>query len=127
MVGNAHPTPIARAKLKHTAFKELNQKAIVNVCYGDGNFIRYKGLRILGIDGSKIMLPDTKDVIKEFGQIRYTTGKDGPEGEHAYGLASVMYDVLNRIAVDSVLSNARAYEVDLAIGHLEHTREGRTL
>jgi hypothetical protein len=28
---------------------------------------------------------------------------------------------LNRVAVDSVLSTARAYEVDLAIGHLEHS------
>jgi hypothetical protein len=46
------------------------------------------------------------------------------EGQRAYGLASVMYDVLNRIGVDSVLSNARAYyEVDLAVGHLEHTRD----
>jgi hypothetical protein len=32
-----------------------------------------------------------------------------------------MYDVLNRIAVDSFLGAARAYEVDLAIGHLEHS------
>ena len=113
----------ARAKIKHTAFIELNQKAVVNVCYGDGNFKRYKGFRVLGIDGSKVLLPDTKDVINEFGQIRYITGKEGQEGQHAYGLASVMYDVLNRIGVDSVLSNARAYEVDLAVGHLDYTRE----
>jgi len=113
----------ARAKLRHTAFIELNQKAIVNVCYGDGNFKRYKGFRMLAIDGSKVILPDTEDVIREFGQISYKTGKDGQEGQRAYGLASVMYDVLNRIGVDSVLSNARAYEVDLAVGHLEQSRE----
>jgi hypothetical protein len=113
----------ARSKLKHTAFIELNQKAIVNVCYGDGNFKRYKGLRMLAIDGSKILLPDTEDVIKKFGQIRYTTRKAGHEGQRTYGIGSVMYDVLNRIGVDSVLSNARAYEVDLAVGHLQYTSE----
>jgi hypothetical protein len=114
----------ARAKLKHTAFIELNEKAIVGVCYGDGNFKRYKGFRVLGIDSSKIILPDTKDVINEFGQIRYTTGDKGQEGERTYGLASVMYDVLNRIAVDSVLGNAKAYEVDLSERHLKYTTDG---
>jgi hypothetical protein len=29
-----------------------------------------------------------------------------------------MYDVLNRVALDSVLGPARAYEVDLAMKHL---------
>ena len=111
----------ARTKLSHTAFIELNQKAIVNVCYGDGDFIRYKGLRLLGVDSSKVILPDTQDIIEEFGQIRYTTVKEGQEGERTYGLASVMYDVLNRLAVDSVMSHAHAYEVDLAVAHLKHT------
>jgi hypothetical protein len=72
----------------------------------------------LGIDGSKLLLPDTKDVIKEFGQISYRSDKNLPEGKHAYGMASVMYDVLNQIAVNSVLGIARAYEVDLAMKHL---------
>jgi len=117
----------ARAKLKHTAFIELNREAIVGVCYGDGDFKRYKGFRVLGIDGSKLLLPDTFDVIKEFGQISYRSDKNLPKGQHAYGMASVMYDVLNRIAVNSVLGPARAYEVDLAIGHLEYTQENDLL
>jgi len=43
-------------------------------------------------------------------------------GQHGYGLASVMYDVLNKVVVDSVIANAKAYEVDLAIDHLQHTQ-----
>ena len=117
----------ARAKLKHTAFIELNREAVVGVFYGDGDFKRYKGFRMLGIDGSKLRLPDTEDIIEEFGQISYRSDKNLPEGQHTYGVASVMYDVLNRIAVDSTLGRARAYEVDLAVGHLEYTQENDLL
>jgi hypothetical protein len=117
----------ARAKLKHTAFIELNREAVVGVCYGDGDYKRYKGFRVLGIDGSKLLLPDTTDVIKEFGQISYRWDKNLPKGQHAYGIASVMYDVLNHVAVDSVLGQARSYEVDLAMKHLEYTQENDLL
>jgi len=117
----------ARAKLKHTAFIELNREAVVNVCYGNDHFKTYKGFRVLGIDGSKLRLPDMFDVINEFGQISYRSNSNQPKGQHAYGLASVMYDVLNRIAVTSVLAGARSYEVDLAVKHLEQTQENDLL
>ena len=42
-------------------------------------------------------------------------------------MASVMYDVLNRVAIDSHLGKAQDYEVNLALGHLEHTRKGDLL
>lgn len=112
-----------RVQLKHTAFIELNQKAVVEVKYGDDEFKRYKGMRVLGIDGSKILLPNTVDVINTFGCIRYSNDHPEVQGAHAYGLASVMYDVLNRIALDSQLGTARAYEVDLAREHLVYTHE----
>ena len=118
----------ARAKLKHTAFIELNRELVFKcVCYGEGDYIRYKGFRVLGIDGSKLLLPDTTDVIKEFGQISYRSDKNLPKGQHAYGMASVMYDVFNKIAVNSVLGTARAYEVDLAMKHLEYTQDNDLL
>ncbi|WP_176371022.1 hypothetical protein [Crenothrix polyspora] len=44
----------ARYKLKHTAFIELNQKAIVDVVYQDQDFKKFWGKRLLSIDGSKI-------------------------------------------------------------------------
>ena len=47
----------ARSHLSHKALIELNQEAIVKVCYGDGEYERYKGYRVLGIDGSKVYLP----------------------------------------------------------------------
>lgn len=117
----------AGVKLKHTAFIELNREAIVSVGYGDDEFKRYRGFRVLGIDGSKRLLPDTQDIIQEFGYISYRSHSKVPEGQPAYGVASVMYEVLNRIAVDSTLDPARAYEVDLAMKHLEYTQENDLL
>ena len=42
----------ARYKLQHTAFIELNQKAVVESRYRDANFRTFWGFRVLGIDGS---------------------------------------------------------------------------
>ncbi|BCG65167.1 MAG: transposase, IS4 family [Methyloprofundus sp.] len=114
----------ARYKLKHTAFIELNQTAIVETVYGgDGDYHKFWGFRVLAIDGSKVVLPNTEDVREEFGTISYSNGKDSEIiGQHPYALASVLYDVLNRVAIDARLGRARAYEIDLAVEHLAHTQ-----
>ena len=118
----------ARYKLKHTAFIELNQTAIVDTLYGDDDYLRFWGFRVLAIDGSKFVLPDNAAIREEFGTIAWSTGKDSEiQGERPYAMASVMYDVLNRVALHATLDQAKAYEVDLAIGHLSHTRTGDLL
>jgi hypothetical protein len=118
----------ARYKLKHTAFIELNEKAVVATMYGDDDYQTYWGFRVLAVDGSKVLLPESEGVKEAFGTIAYTNGQDSePLGEHPYALASVLYDVLNRVALDATLGRADAYEVELAAGHLERTRSGDLL
>jgi hypothetical protein len=118
----------ARYKFKHGAFIELNTAAIVESVYADGDYRTFWGRRILAVDGSKILLPDTEEIRREFGTIAYSNGPDGDvQGERPYALASVLYDVLNRVSVDAALAKADAYEVDLAVGHLAHTRPGDLL
>lgn len=116
----------ARHRLKHTAFVEINREAVVHVCYADGDHRLHHGFRLLAIDGSTIRLPDFPDVADAFGEIGYTQG-EAVAGVHAYGHASVLYDVLNGVALDATLGIAKAYEVDLALGHLAHTRSGDLL
>lgn len=113
----------ARLKLKHTAFIELNKTAVIDVMYGDDDYEKWKGLRVLAIDGSKVILPTNSDTTKEFGVIRYTNNQDyiNSSGEHATAAASVLYDVLNRVVLDATLAPAKSYEVDLAGAHLRHT------
>jgi hypothetical protein len=118
----------ARYKLKHTAFIELNQEAVVKTLYSDEHYQSYWGFRVLAVDGSKLILPDSEEVREAFGTLPWSTGKTSErQGERPYALASVLYDVLNRVALDATLGRANAYEVDLAIGHLAHTRAGDLL
>jgi len=113
----------ARYKLKHTAFIALNQTAIVETMYSDDDYHKFWGFRVLAIDGSKVVLPNTENVREAFGTIAYSNGKDSEiQGQHPYALASVLYDVLNRVAIDARLGKARAYEIDLAVEHLAHTQ-----
>jgi hypothetical protein len=115
----------ARRRIRHTAFIELNERAVVKVLYRDGDYLCYKGFRVLAIDGSKIRLPETEEINKEFGQIVYTNGRnDEIKGCHTYAQGSVLYDVLNHVAIDALLGKATDYEVDLAIEHLKKTQNG---
>jgi hypothetical protein len=114
----------ARRKLKYTAFIELNQEAVIRTMYEDGDYETWKNMRILGVDGSIVMLPTNDETVEEFGTIRYDNKQDETKGvgEHSYARASVLYDVLNRVALDATLASCHSYEVDLAAGHLEHTK-----
>jgi hypothetical protein len=115
----------ARLKLKHTAFIELNQTTVVDVMYGDGDYQTWQGHRILAVDGSKVILPTNDDTIREFGTIAYDNKQNyaNSSGEHAVAVASVLYDVLNRVVIDALLEPVKSYEVDLAIQHLQHTKQ----
>ena len=100
----------------------------MDVLYGDKNYRGLSVFRVLSVDGSKIHLPNSPEICEEFGTIQFTNGKTSEiMGQRGYGLASVMYDVINKVIVDGVIANAKAYEVDLALGHLQHTRPGDLL
>ena len=110
----------ARKQIKHSAFIELNQKGVVEVMYTDGEYQRWRGMRVLGVDGSKVILPRNEKMVQAFGG----TAKNQHDAEISpFGLASVLYDVLNKIAIDSILAKGKEYEVRLAKGHLEYTQE----
>jgi hypothetical protein len=113
----------ARSHLKHTAFIELNQVAIVAVYYQDDDYRRYQGFRRLAIDGSKIRRPDPQALAKWFGTIDFTDGKSNPViGTQVQALASVCDVVLNQIVIDRQLGGARSGEVDLAVQPLKYTQ-----
>lgn len=115
----------ARHKLKHTAFIELNREAVVATIYEDGDYATWHGHRVLAVDGSKIILPDNESTTKEFGTWSYWAQQKEKDisGKRAMALASVLYDVLNRVSIDARLERCDAYEVDIAKKHLKHTGE----
>lgn len=103
----------ARKKLKHTAYIELNDD-IIHIYYRDNDIKRFHGFRVLGFDGSKITLPKNDEIKEKFGSkpIANHTGKD--LGEYSRSTFQSCYDVINNIAVKSILGHGSAYEVDLA-------------
>ena len=109
----------ARQNLKYTAFVEMNEKVVDN--YYEEKNKRFKGFTLIGVDGSKILLPNNAEIIKEFGVQKYKNGKE--ERGVAMGLASVAYDVLNRIPLDAVLAPCKSSERKLGIGHLDRIVE----
>lgn len=114
----------AKHKFRHSAFIELNQTAVVDTMYGDSDYKTWKGLRILGNDGSRVRLPMNDETVAEFGTMPYSHKKDPGTGEHCYALASVLYDVLNRVAINALLEPCTAYEVDLAVQQLSYLQSG---
>lgn len=111
----------ARKKFKHTAFIELNDD-VIDIYYADNAIKRWKGYRCLGVDGSKIILPNTKEIKETFGSIRIKN-QTSMEGTYAAALFECCYDVLNRIAIAGVLAHCLSYEVDLAVELLSATKE----
>jgi hypothetical protein len=111
----------ARKKLRHTAFIELNSICVLPAVYDDGDYETYKGMRVLAIDGSKIMLPDNASTNSTFGA--FDSSSSIVSNTYCMGLASVLYDVLNGVCIDAVLANGHAAEADLAIESLKLTND----
>ena len=80
----------------------------------------------MACDGSKIVLPKTEEVKKEFGSksIGNYMGKDF--GEYSSATFQASYDVLNNICVGASLGTGTAYEVKLAEKMLD-TLDGNDL
>jgi hypothetical protein len=114
----------ARSKLSHSAFIALNKEGIIDNFYADGTYKKWRDYRLLAVDGSKITLPFSEEIKEEFGAVVTTDNKGVPQGEYNSTLASVLFDVLNRLPIDSSLNHWRSSEIDLAIAHLKHVKEG---
>ena len=118
----------ARAKLNYTAFQEY-AKMSSDMFYADGEYETYQNFRILAIDGSVVTLPNSKDISSEFNPMKVRCQIEGFKIEVSQARASVLFDVLNSIAVDASLTNKNkskendliAYdERTLALQHLEY-------
>jgi hypothetical protein len=110
----------ARLKLRHTAFLELNQRTIVEPVYAEGSDFgveRWRGHRLVAIDSSLLHLPNTERVGQEFGWVS-CQNQEGACGRYAQGRLSVLTDVLNRLALQTLLVGWETGERALAVEHL---------
>jgi len=108
----------ARNKMLHTVFVELNRKAVVETFYENDGYEKFRGFRLLGLDGSKVILPNEHEIRRFFGSVRIANQHESTRGEYPIGIASVLYDLLNNIAIDALLGHAKSSETELATEHL---------
>lgn len=113
----------ARLKLKPEAFIELNN-TVVKRFYEGAPWLTWRGLRLLAVDGSRLVLPNHASIREEFGEHHF-----GPKADSARSLAlcSMLYDPLNLLTVDAKLAPYSSSERDLLYKHLDHTKIGDLL
>lgn len=105
----------ARAKLKDSAFVELNQACVLPAIYGPEHPVqRWHGHRLLGVDSSLVRLPDSAELGQTFGW-KGVTNQHGDTGtRYPEARLSVVYDLLNRVGLDARLEPSTLGEVALA-------------
>lgn len=102
----------ARRHLKPTAFVELNQRLLSHI-EADAPLSSWHGLRLLAVDGSKVHVPDTPEVLQHFG------GQENAYGVQPMALLSQCYDVINQLSLDVEIHPYNTSERALAYTHMQ--------
>lgn len=113
----------ARAKLNPWAFKRLNEVA-VNSFYEGAAYIVWHEMRLLAVDGTRLVLPNHPSVVEEFGVHQFGPKADSPR---SLALGSLLYDALNLVTIDSQIAPYASSERDLLLEHLEYVKPGDLL
>jgi hypothetical protein len=101
----------ARKKLKSEAFTKLNMEAI-NYFYDHFGPKKWFGFTLLAIDGSTVKIPRTSEVENHFGVWSANSQNPCPLAR-----ISQMFDVLNKITVDAIISPKAIGERELCESH----------
>lgn len=80
----------------------------------------WHGLHVFAIDGSKLELPNSKDLFKHFGEL---FNVHNPKEKYTQALASIVYDVLDDYIVHASINKYLASERDAALEHLKNLEE----
>ena len=113
----------ARAKLNPWAFQRLNEVA-ANTFYDGAEYYIWHDMRVLAVDGTRLVLPNHPSVVEEFGQQKFGPNADSPR---SLAMGSMLYDVLNQITIDARLSPYASSERDLLMQHLDKVKPGDLL
>ena len=106
----------ARQKLRHTVFIELDNKLTRNY-YALGGIKTWNNFRLLSVDGSRIVLPSSEEILERFGGQRLPATNHHEATVLPQGYLSTCYDVLNELSLSSVLEKNQSYELELAKAH----------
>lgn len=104
----------ARMKLKSETFIELN-------CHLNGFFYKHfdtktwRGHRLVAVDGSTLRLPQIEEIANHFGVWKVRKGEPCPMAR-----VSQMFDPLNKLSLDALISPKKTGEIKLAAKHCQN-------
>jgi hypothetical protein len=102
-----------RKKIDPEVFKHLSSVLIKSFYRPDNDEVKLLyGLRILAADSSGLTLPFTKELQERYGVVSNTETLNIVQAK-----VSVLFDVMNKLALDTVLDRGRASERDMALLH----------
>ena len=107
----------ARKQISHTAFIEINQHILSDIYKTKNNYKTWKGFRVCAIDGTSIRLPNEPGITDYFG---FQKGKQN-QADCPMGMASVFYDLLNNLVIDSCIKPNNTSERNCAEEHLKYS------
>lgn len=110
----------ARLCLCFKVFKRLNLW-VANYFYHQCNYNKWKGFRILSIDGSTLRLPDHASLEERFSRHAFGAKKSV---ERWMSRVSFLYDVLNKVVIDAQMESFDTSEATLCDQHLGFLRKG---
>ena len=101
----------ARMKLGYTAFIELNRH-LADYFYRKFKPLTWHGFNLLAVDGTTLRLPRIEVIAKHFGAWNPRNG-----GECPMARGSQLFDPLNKISLDAIISPKEIGERELAANH----------
>jgi hypothetical protein len=108
-----------RKKINPEVFRHLSD-VIVKEFYtdNDSGIKLWKGFRLLAVDGSRLTLPHTEELKKNYGETRNQNQSGVVQSR-----VSVLYDVINNYVIDGMLSPLSIGEGKLALKHLSYANK----
>lgn len=117
----------ARAKLKASAFEELNHQVLLPLAYSKERLPHLRfwhDMRLLGMDGSGVNIPVSPGIEEHFRVMQLGSKKKPSSLRRALGRMSVLYDLLNRLGLHAMLVSDHVDENTLAKEHCKYTHPG---
>lgn len=110
----------ARRKIRPELFARLNQEMVESLYEDSSELVRWwSGRLIYAVDGTILNLPDNQQTRTRYGV--QTNQKDSVGW--VQGMASVLYDVLNEVAIHAVLDRKRSEKSFVLQDHSEFFRQ----
>jgi hypothetical protein len=107
----------SRLKFKPEAFIELSD-VIINDIYNKYKIKKWNKFLLIGVDGSVLSLPESKELIKKYGKKASYRDVIIPQAR-----ISTCYDLLNDLIITSQIDTLNEYELSLILRHLNILKE----